>query len=184
MDLSKDILAPIIAAVFASVVLAVLGWGWLKLAPRGQRFWDTLGTFQGPATRTASFKVEGIRTLFIVAALGLVVALAALTTTLFKQSRAGPAGPSGQPGSMVTNLAAERIGPNGIEGQVTDPGIFSGVDFRIIPQAEGAPFCTLSDINVNQSPGNCDLHRDGNGWSISAMAGMQCRVTCFRLSAK
>ena len=83
-----DLSTQIVAAVVAAAILGAVGWGWLKLASL-KRFWDTLGTFQGPATRTASFKVEGIRTLFLVAALGLVAALAALTGTLIKQGRAG-----------------------------------------------------------------------------------------------
>jgi hypothetical protein len=71
----------------------VLGWLWLKLAPGGQRFWNTLGTFQGPATRTASFKVEGIKTLFTVAALALVLALGAILGTMVSGPRANQFSP-------------------------------------------------------------------------------------------
>jgi hypothetical protein len=72
----------IIATVASGVVLAVLGV-WLVFSPGGRSFWQNLGTFvvkeRGPLdSETWVEKVEGIRTLFILAALALVLALAAL----------------------------------------------------------------------------------------------------------
>jgi hypothetical protein len=94
----------------------------------------------------------------------------------------GPPGPQGPSGAKVTNLIPERIGRDGIERPGVNPGMFSGTDSKTIPKAEGAPICTLSDIAVSPGAGStCELHRDGNGWSITAMGGMQCRITCFRL---
>jgi hypothetical protein len=136
-----DLSTQIVAAVVAAAILGAVGWGWLKLASL-KRFWDTLGTFQGPATRTASFKVEGIRTLFLVAALGLVAALAALTGTLIKQGRAGlpgPAGPRGEPGPAGTfkggmiSFRSVVLSERGLSEDIQNPGDPIPGSDRVIP---------------------------------------------------
>ena len=96
----------IVTSVGSGVLLAALGWLWITVSPLGKAFWDNLGTFKveerGPlAPTTWVQKVEGVRALFVVAALALVVGLAALIATLFKT------GSSQQPelpkGTVVTS---------------------------------------------------------------------------------
>jgi hypothetical protein len=82
----------IATSVGSGVILAVLGWLWITFSPLGKAFWENLG------------KVEGIRTLFVVAGLALVIGIAALISTLFKS-------PSPQPLQLPKGIVITSIQP-------------------------------------------------------------------------
>ncbi len=114
---------------------------------------------------------------------GLIRALGGVTHEQLKQKIAEEIAKHLPKGITV---ASERIGPGGIEGTIPADaiGIFKNDQpnkFGLIPQADGWQICTLSDIGAVADTGSCSLHREGGGWGINAVGGLQCRVTCFRL---
>jgi hypothetical protein len=186
MDLSKDIFAPFIAAVCAGVVLAALASGWLKLAPKGKKYWDTLGTFQGPATRSASFKVEGIRPLFVVAALGLIIAVAALSAALFaSRPKEGPPGPPGAQGTFKGTLSFATVtfgqsgsSENGHDPGEPFPGTNPGVAKAFAPVAK-FPICGFLELRTGTG-GTCRLSQSAGQWEITATGNIACSTVCYQ----
>ncbi len=175
----KDIFAPIVVAV----VLAALGSGWLKLAPKGQKYWDTLGTFRGPVVRPDSYKVEGIRTLFVVAALGLVTALAALSAGLFASRPKG-----------TVSFYPILFGQNGSSRNGHDPGGPITGSSPASPKTFGAsvdefPICGFMEIKTEvaikteAAGASCKLSPPtpptSGEWQIVVTDHIACSVVCY-----
>jgi hypothetical protein len=182
----SEILKGIAISVGSAVLLSALTWMGLRFSERGQLFWKNLGTFDlterkplDPATRT--LKVQGVRTLFILAVLALALALGGLIAFVFRSSGVGPTPP------FVVSLTPHRIGPTGEQTpeQIAKQG---GKDSRFDKPAQSAVvpassdrLCTISQIQYDGEGGQCALaHRGGhNPWEISVDGEASCQVTCF-----
>ena len=114
----------VIASVATTVVLAALGWLWLHFTEAGQSLWKNLGTFEWaephPATALVGsgkqiFHIHGIRTVAIVAAIALILALGALTAFFLRPAAAGAA-------PTVPQFVVQRFGAKGRAGRIPGGG--------------------------------------------------------------
>lgn len=97
-----------------------------------------------------------------------------------------PPRPVPPPPKLSIIVESKRIGPNGVEGEVADPGYFDNTkgrgDFASVPESGDSQICTLSNI-LPTAGGACQLHYEGdkNQWLINASGGTRCRVNCFKI---
>jgi hypothetical protein len=157
----------ILNKVVAAVVLAALGWLWLFFTKGGQALWASLG------------KVEGLRSVAVVAAGALLLAIVAVVV---------PFAVRFEPATVV--MVPHRIGPTGEQTpeQIAKQGgtetYFSGPLNNLVVPASSDRVCMVSRVEIH-TQGICTLvHRGGHQpWEISvAESNTHCQVTCFDLT--
>jgi len=158
----------IAATVGSGVILAVLGWLWLTFIPGGKSFWEKLGTFvvgeRGPlAPTTWVQKVDGIRPIFILTILALVLAAGTAIGFVFER-RPGPE-------RLLVKTFPENANSKFSDANNNDP-VAAEADFDA---------CMLSYIEVDEgASGQCGVSKTGGFWKMRVSGKHSCRVICFK----
>lgn len=166
--MADDIAHEVIKTVFSSAILAVLGFLWVVFSKRGQAFWKSLGTVDVTPQQLESppyiRSIKGGRTFFVLALVGLLLAIGSLIADATMQKPA--------------TINVDRI-PIEEDGRSTFHLTNGDHDLKVSASNQ---ICTLSFMSTAADAGSCELKVKKDNWVIEATRVVTCGVTCFKFS--
>ena len=115
------------------------------------------------------------KTIFILAAAALAVSSIGLVTLITTTLR-----------RLEVSVTAVRIGPQGIEGTVSDAGEYKVMNppaFVAVARSEGSQICVASFLKT-ATDSVCLVHKEAEGWRIKVVGYAHCRVHCFKIEVR
>lgn len=159
----------IFSSVGSAVAVAVITWLWLRFTERGRTLWTNFG------------KVEGLRSVAVVAALAFVLGLVAAGAFFFTPHKITVAGAEAAP---IPKFSVQRFGAKGRAGAMPgDEGFYySNNNDTLIAARTEFPICFISSVSTENGSGACQMYQSPNDdWRMYVSGGIGCKVTCLHV---